>query len=74
VLERWHVDLPLASGGGAQGEAPAAGAPTVHLQFGAPLSAGQSSVPVSTDVAGLRLLVHELKQAREVMQQASADK
>ena len=74
MLERWHVDLPLASGSDAQGEAPAAGAPTVHLQFGAPSAAGQSSVPVSTVVAGLQLLVHELKQAREVMQQASADK
>jgi hypothetical protein len=72
VLTRWGVDLPLASGGDGQSlvEGAAAGGPTIRLEFAAPGGAGASEA-FATDEAQLRLLVYELKQAREAMQAAS---
>jgi hypothetical protein len=72
VLTRWGVDLPLASGGDGQSvlEGAGAGAPTIRLEFAAPGGAGASEA-FSTDEAQLRLLVYELKQAREAMQAIS---
>ena len=66
------MDLPLAGS-----DAP--DAPRIELEFAAgnaSLAPGQASggparAARTTDVAGLRLLVSELKQAREAMQQAA---
>ena len=66
------MDLPLAGS-----DAP--DAPRIELEFAAgnaSLAPGQASggparAALTTDVAGLRLLVYELKQAREAMQQAA---
>ena len=71
VLTRWAVDLPLASGGDGQSvvEGAAAGGPTIRLELAAPGGTGGSETLVA-DEAQLRLLVYELKQAREAMQAA----
>lgn len=72
MLTRWAVDLPLASGGDGQSvaEGAAAGGPTIRLELAAPGGAGGSDA-FTADEAQLRLLVWELKQAREAMQAAS---
>jgi hypothetical protein len=75
-LVHWHIDLPLASGGSA---ASAAAAPNIQLEFavsGGGASAGadappQPGVSLRTDVSGLKLLLHELKQARDAMRAAT---
>ena len=69
ALTRWAVDLPLASGGDGQSvvEGAAAGGPTIRLELAAP---GGAVEALAADEAQLRLLVYELKQAREVMKAA----
>ena len=71
MLTRWAVDLPLASGGDGQSvvEGAAAGGPAIRLELGAPGGTGSSEALVA-DEAQLRLLVYELKQARDAMQAA----
>jgi len=70
LLTRWAVDLPLASGGDGQSAVECAGAATIRLEFAAPGGAGGCEA-LSADEAQLRLLVWELKQARDAMLQAT---
>lgn len=77
---RWHVELPVASGGDGPSDAPAQPSqqPRVQLEFATGSNApahvtGGAGQPVTlaTDTGTLKLLVHELKQAREALRQAS---
>ena len=67
ALTRWSVDLPLASGGDGQSVTEGAGTPTIRLEFAAP-GGGGACEAITADEAQVRLLVYELKQAREAMQ------
>ena len=70
ALTRWAVDLPLASGGDGKSVEEGQGAPTIRLEFTAP-GAATACEALTADEAQLRLLVHELRQAREAMQAAA---
>jgi hypothetical protein len=77
-LTRWQIDLPIAAGGDAPAVAAASGVtPSVRLEFAASDNAGPGGAPatqavaLTTDAATLKLLLHELKQARQAMQAAS---
>ena len=67
LLTRWSVDLPLASGGDGRSVTEGPGMPVVRLEFSPPGGAGACEA-ITADEAQLRLLVYELKQAREAMQ------
>jgi hypothetical protein len=81
ALTRWQIDLPVAVGGDAPAAAAASGvSPSVNLEFAAADNAGAAGAPdasatravaLTTDAATLKLLLHELKQARQAMQTAS---
>ncbi len=75
-LAHWSIDEQLSTGGDARGNSAPVGALSINLEFaavGAPSAAdaAHQRVVVRTDASGLKLLVHELKQARQAMREAS---
>ena len=75
-VEHWHVDVPLAgSSDDAHGGTSAVDAPRIHLQLAPPSRSTQHAAGlakhtvITTELDQLRVLVYELKQAREAIRQ-----